>query len=588
MARSSFRVLLSVGALCVAIVLGLLASLPGVALAVATPAVGTPAVLAAPGTVSGVVRNAQTGAALSNVKVTLNGITRYVLTNQYGRYSMSSVEAGSRTLVFSKAGYVVLSKAVSVPSGGTAPLAAGLKPLAQLTGYVRDVSGRGVNGAVVRVANTSLVATTNVYGRYTLRNVPLGTRTVVTSKTLYYPASKTVSAQTGTTTTLGFGLTRKGTVVGKVTEAGTGKAIADAAVRVQVGSSTLSAITDTYGAYTLRGVPAGTYTLTASKGGYNSLSRQATVYNNKQIRADFQLSVPAAPGLALGAFVTGGPWDPAKLDEFSSVVGTRPSVVMWYQDWAHEGIREFDPVKMNAVTSRGAMPMVTWEPWDYTGGSDQPAYALRTIVGGQHDAYIRQWARDAAAWGQPMYVRWGHEMNAMHYPWAAGVNGNTSGEYVSAWQRIVGIFRAEGASNVRWVWAPNVQYEGTTPFNELYPGDAYVDWVGLDGYNGGSALPWGGWLSITQIFGSSHDALAAMTSKSMMISETGSAEAGGDKAAWIRHGLLDEVPTRLPSVRAVLWFHENKETDWRVTSSAATLAAYSEVAASARYNGRLP
>ena len=141
------------------------------------------------------------------------------------------------------------------------------------------------------------------------------------------------------------------------------------------------------------------------------------------------------------------------------------------------------------------------------------------------------------------------------------------------------IFREEGATNVQCIWSPNVAYSGSTPFGDLYPGDAYVDWVGLDGYNGGRALSQR-WLSFSQIFMASYETLAAMGSKPMMITETASTELGGDKAAWIRQGLLNDIPSKFPRVHAVIWFNENKETDWRVNSSPQSLAAYREVAAS--------
>jgi hypothetical protein len=90
------------------------------------------------------------------------------------------------------------------------------------------------------------------------------------------------------------------------------------------------------------------------------------------------------------------------------------------------------------------------------------------------------------------------------------------------------------------------------------------------------------------VFEPSYGKLGDMTDKPMMIAETASTEFGGDKAAWIRQGFLDEALVRFPRVRAIIWFHENKETDWRVDSSPASLVAYSEVAASSSYQGRLP
>ena len=304
--------------------------------------------------------------------------------------------------------------------------------------------------------------------------------------------------------------------------------------------------------------------------------------------AAFDNNARAASSVAMGAYISGVPWDPAKIDKFSAMVGTPPSVVMWYQDWAHAGVREFDPKKMDAVVSRGAVPMVTWEPWDHTKGVHQPRYTLESINRAKHDAYIRKWARDAATWGKPFYLRFAHEMNGDWNSWSPGVNGNTASQYIAAWKRVVNIFRQERATNVRWVWSPNVEYNGSMPFKRVYPGDSYVDWVGIDGYNWGTSNPDSTWTRLGTIFGPSYDKLAAMTNKPMMIAETASTELGGDKVTWIRQAFLNDVPSRLPRIRAVIWFHENKETDWRVNSSSAALAAYSEVVASSSYQGRLP
>jgi hypothetical protein len=79
-----------------------------------------------------------------------------------------------------------------------------------------------------------------------------------------------------------------------------------------------------------------------------------------------------------------------------------------------------------------------------------------------------------------------------------------------------------------------------------------------------------------------------MTNKPMMVGETASAESGGNKAVWIRRDLRVQVPKRFPRIRAVIWFHRKKKMGWRVNSSAASLEAFSKVAASSLYQGRLP
>jgi beta-mannanase len=105
-----------------------------------------------------------------------------------------------------------------------------------------------------------------------------------------------------------------------------------------------------------------------------------------------------------------------------------------------------------------------------------------------------------------------------------------------------------------------------------YPGDAYVDWMGFDGYNWGTVQTTSTWQAFPTIAGRIYPSLATK-GKPIMIPETASAELGGDKAAWIA-GILPSLETMFPSVKALVWFQMNKETDWRIDSSAASEAAF--------------
>lgn len=285
---------------------------------------------------------------------------------------------------------------------------------------------------------------------------------------------------------------------------------------------------------------------------------------------------------AVGAYVDGGPWDPAAWPAFIDLVGRAPAVLMWYQGWGAEE-PEFKPEFLDRAYALGAVPMITWEPWDYRRGTPQPQYALRQILAGRFDDYVRRWARASRAYGRPYFLRFAHEMNTSAYPWGYGVSGNRPEQYVEVWRRLRRIFAEEGALNVLWVWSPNVDYPGAGPLEAFFPGDEYVDWVGMDGYNGGAALPWGGWLSFSQVFGPTYRRLTALSTRPIMVAETASAEAGGDKAAWIRSALLKEIPEDFPRIRAVIWFHARKEADWRVNSSPEALSAFREALALSPY-----
>ncbi len=284
---------------------------------------------------------------------------------------------------------------------------------------------------------------------------------------------------------------------------------------------------------------------------------------------------PAAPvistaSLRFGVGTPGGPSASGELDAVASLAGEAPSIVLSYKDF-----NQAPPIaELDAVRSRGAATLLTWEPWVWGGGTVQPAYALKRITAGDHDAYLRQWGQALAAWGHPVMLRFGHEMNGNWYPWAEGINGNQTGDYAAAWRHVHDVLASTGSTNITWVWNPNVPYWGSTALEGLYPGNAYVDAVALDGYNWGTSASWSTWLSPSQLFGEGIARLRQIApGKPILIAETSSAEAGGSKADW--NTALISYLSAQPDVTAVIWFHFNKEADWRINSSASSTQALS-------------
>jgi hypothetical protein len=296
----------------------------------------------------------------------------------------------------------------------------------------------------------------------------------------------------------------------------------------------------------------------------------------------------ASASIQLGAYVREAPGSTQKLDEYANLVGQRPAIVMWYRGFDQPLMYSSE---MSNLASRGATPMVSLEPVDEAGND----ISLAQIASGNYDSYIRKDASIAKGWGGRLMIRFAYEMNLSPkagIPWGGGSGtfaGNTASDYVAAWRHVVSIFRAEGASNAEFIWAPNID-DGGIPFSQYFPGDEWVDGVGLDGYNWGSAFSAQGhsWLSLGDTFASSYATLTQLSSKPVTITETASAEGGGDKASWIRKGFLNEIPQEFPRVNAVIWFDVNKEADWRVNSSQASLEAFREVAASSLYGGPVP
>ncbi len=279
------------------------------------------------------------------------------------------------------------------------------------------------------------------------------------------------------------------------------------------------------------------------------------------------------PPIALGVYLPDQWKDPSLIDAYAKQVGRSPAIILSYKRF---DVKPFYKPELDQIAKRGALPMVSWEPWDTDG---KPA-KLWAIARGRYDGYIRRSAEMAKAWGKPIMLRFAQEMNGSWAPWERNHVGSTPRSFILAWRHLVSIFRSVGADNVTWVWCPNIN-TGHLPFMQYYPGDRWVDWVGLDGFNWGGSI---GWRPFSEIFGGSYEELARRTSKPIVIAETGSGQTGGDKAAWVTSALSQELPY-FERVRAVVWYNAFDRSDFRIDSSPSALQAFRRGIARPLYSG---
>ena len=265
------------------------------------------------------------------------------------------------------------------------------------------------------------------------------------------------------------------------------------------------------------------------------------------------------------------PWTSADLSTVSSFetdAHRHAAIVMWYADWAHNPRPLLE--QLNLVARRGSVPEITWEPWDASKGLyvAQPAYRLKNITGGRFDRYIWTWARTLAKWKRPVLLRFAQEMDGNWFPWDEYANGNRPGQFVPAWRHVQHIFRLAGATNVKWVWSP-----AFASWAETFPGRSSVDILATTCQNGNKRVFARGWEGFVKDCGATIARLHALAPRlPIQLAETGSGEAGGNKAAWIR-GMFAYL-ARHPQVKSVIWFNLVKETDWRIESSAAARRAF--------------
>lgn len=300
--------------------------------------------------------------------------------------------------------------------------------------------------------------------------------------------------------------------------------------------------------------------------------------------------VPPPPaGLFWGVHLPDAPFDPTERRDFVRTIGSEPAIVMWFQEWAGEPGFPVDEAR--ALAADGIVPMITWEAWepppaspslspeDVLSESRQPDYRLSRVVAGEFDDYLRRYAEQVRDAGVHVMLRPFHEMNGFWYPWGGTVNGNRPADVVAAWRHVHDVFEDVGATNVTWVWSVNHRSLPDRPTNRIasyWPGEAYVDWVGLSGFNFGDTSEVSSWRSMESVV---DDALQELRRYDLpiVLAETATVHRGGDEGEWISEAfayLLEDHPL----LDAIVWFEREVEgvRDFRLTSSPAAQEAFQD------------
>ena len=273
----------------------------------------------------------------------------------------------------------------------------------------------------------------------------------------------------------------------------------------------------------------------------------------------------------IGAWVGGKELHPQPTKEniqaFQALQGRNVDLVSLF---ALFDINTWNWVEPFAETARenGSTLVVTWMP---------NGYNARRINEGEADSFIRHFAKSVKEYRHEIWLRPLHEANGDWYDWGVGKQGagNTDENVAEAFRHIVRIFREESVGNVKWVWTTNSSNVGeNTTFTGTYPGDDFVDYISIDGYNWGDKKYWSRWKSFSEVFRKSYNALADID-KPIFIAETSCTESGGNKAEWIAD-MFKVLPVEFPRIFAIMWFNQSKsfEADWALDTSSAAVDAW--------------
>lgn len=257
-------------------------------------------------------------------------------------------------------------------------------------------------------------------------------------------------------------------------------------------------------------------------------------------------------------------------------LGTNVGVVVLYVNAdAEVPVREWFLEEMTRTWQTGHIPMVTWLP--YTGDEQTtPTTITRRIRDGEYDEIVEWWADALSAWlraedqvgSRRCYFRPFPEMNGDWLPWSVLEDGDER-PFIDAWRHVHDILMGEIASSerIQWLWNPNATEHGAVRTEACYPGDSYVDWIGIDGYNWGDSRPSSDWQSPAAVFEPMRSRLAALTDKPLAIPEFGTtSRKNGEWDVAAKREWIQDMFAYLEAndVRMHCWFNTDKETDWAV------------------------
>jgi len=282
-----------------------------------------------------------------------------------------------------------------------------------------------------------------------------------------------------------------------------------------------------------------------------------------------------ADTVMFGAYVDGMTADPSRLGAFERLVDARTDIASYYYGF---GDVFPGPLEERFAASGRRQVLVSWH-------LDNAPYAQ--WAAGRFDGYLSRIAEAARGYPHDVYVRPWAEMNGDWQPFQptpAGdrPTGGTYAEFKAAWRHVVTYLRGHGATNLKWVFNPSADvYAETTPVQEIWPGRRYVDVLGIDGFNWGHDRAWGTWRSYRDVFAPMYRRLTRLhPTAPVWICEFGSKEPrrndgspvdpANSKGDWLTGALGSRA---FPRVAAMVYFHADKERDWRVNSSRDALRA---------------
>lgn len=235
----------------------------------------------------------------------------------------------------------------------------------------------------------------------------------------------------------------------------------------------------------------------------------------------------------------------------------------------------FPKEQVKILKQIGKVPFIKMLPFNRCIDLDYEPYKLQRFLDGDHDEDIRKWARQAKKSKTELLLSFGSEMNGYWFPWNNKHNGGSSKSqygdpllydgqerFRDTYRHIINIFREEEVDNVTWFFHVNCFWGKEEPGNDIegyYPGDEYIDWIGVSCY-GSQSPEYPEWWDLELTFDSLYQVIEnseiISADKPIALVEFGVAE-HPRKVEWINNAFNDFINDRYSRLKAIGWWHSN-------------------------------
>lgn len=250
-----------------------------------------------------------------------------------------------------------------------------------------------------------------------------------------------------------------------------------------------------------------------------------------------------------GIFEPGYPTYPYRISQLENMFNYKFPVVLMYNNFS----LPYKTEAMNTIKEAGKVVEYTLYATDMINGIEKDI--TLDILEGKYDAYLDNLAKAFNEYDYPVLFRLNNEMNGEWVLYSSHRVGKDTDLFIDCWKYIYSKFESHGVDNLIWVWNPNEKSFPDFSYNNYlcyYPGNKYVDIVGLTSYNTGNYYKGETWRSFSEGYDHFYYDYINRFTHPMMITEFSCASLGGEKVAWLEN--MFNVIEKYDRIKiAVLW-----------------------------------